>query len=344
MTRLVSKFFFTTSLIVGGLLNSQAAHAQFNNLPKDTNVDPNAPLNIPAASLGNAGPKLEKPVTQQWKTGVVIRALTGPCAGLTGTFPVPLDWPEQQVKLADQIATPHFTKVGYRTTDDLVKQAVFAVPMIQAGDTAKMELTFDVINYVQVAPTQTSGYVIPKDLPGALRKFIIPSPYIESTNIKFKQLVRDAIDGKETAWEQLDAIYDSVRSKIVYERTNGKFFGAVGAITNKKADREDISSAFVAACRAHRVPARMVWVPDSCYAEFYLEDAEGKGYWFPAQLVGDKQFGGLEERKPILQKGDNIRVPETKDPQRFVTEFLTGKGKSGGKPDVEFVRRLEGLP
>jgi len=41
-----------------------------------------------------------------------------------------------------------------------------------------------------------------------------------------------------------------------------------------------------------------------------------------------------------LQKGDNIRVPERKEPYRFVPEFFTGK-KALGKPQVEFVRRLE---
>jgi hypothetical protein len=52
-------------------------------------------------------------------------------------------------------------------------------------------------------------------------------------------------------------------------------------------------------------------------------------------LTGAKEFGGINERQPILQKGDNFKVPEEKQPVRFVPEFLKG---SGGRPDVEFVR------
>lgn len=325
-------------ILVSGIHSS--SWGQFDNLPKEPNAG-----SAPANPAGDAGPRLEQPVTQQWKTGVIIRAIGGPCAGLSGTFPVPLDWPEQQVKLADQSATPHFQRVSYRTTEEVLKQALFTIPLVQGGDIARMELTFDVVNYVQIAPTNTSGYAIPKSVATNMRKYLAPSPYIESTNLKVKNLTKEAVADKETAWEQIESIYNLVREKVTYERTsNGRFVGAVGAISNGKADREDLTGLFVAACRVHKIPSRMVWVPDSCYAEFYLEDAGEKGYWFPAQLVGDKQFGGLEERKPILQKGDNLRVPENKDPQRFVPEFLTGKGRSGGRPDVEFVRRLEGLP
>lgn len=336
----MTRFLTLLCVAVVAMLFANQAQAQFNNLPADTNVVPAQPKEV-----GEPGPTLKDPVTQQWKTGVIIRAIGGPCAGLSGTFPIPLDWPEQQVKLADQQATPHFSRVSYRSTEDVLKQALFTIPLIQANDMARMELTFDVINYIQVAPTETSGYVVPKSVPTAMRKFLGPSPYIESTNIKFKNLAKEATESRQTAWEQVEMLYDTVREKVKYERSpTGRFVGAIGAINNGQADREDLNSAFVAACRAMKVPARMVWIPDSCYAEFYLENEEGKGAWFPAKLEGDKQFGGLEDRKPILQKGDNLRVPENKDAQRFVAEFLTGKGRAGGRPDVEFMRRLEGLP
>jgi hypothetical protein len=77
---------------------------------------------------------------------------------------------------------------------------------------------------------------------------------------------------------------------------------------------------------------------DSCYAEFFLVDAAGKGMWFPCQLHNDRQFGSIRDFRPILEKGDNYRVPEKAEAQRFVAEFLTGKG-GGGRPQVEFRRR-----
>jgi len=97
-----------------------------------------------------------------------------------------------------------------------------------------------------------------------------------------------------------------------------------------------------------------VFVPDSCYAEFYLHDADGQGHWFPCQVAGPREFGGMSDHRPILQKGDNIRVPdEQKDPQRLpkLTQFCSmGRRKrefhesdyteKPAGPQVEFVRKL----
>ncbi len=94
-------------------------------------------------------------------------------------------------------------------------------------------------------------------------------------------------------------------------------------------------------CRASGIPARTVWVPDHCYPEFYLVDGEGKGHWFPCQAAGTRAFGEMPEQRPILQKGDNFRVPEKKRPQRYVAEFLSGTTiQGGGKPKVRWVREL----
>ena len=47
----------------------------------------------------------------------------------------------------------------------------------------------------------------------------------------------------------------------------------------------------------------------------------------------------MHEQRPILQKGDNFKVPEKKERQRYVSEFLKGNAVAGGgKPSVEFIR------
>jgi hypothetical protein len=74
------------------------------------------------------------------------------------------------------------------------------------------------------------------------------------------------------------------------------------------------------------------------YAEFYLMDDQGVGRWYPCQVAGPRDFGGLSDNRLILQKGENITVPEERGAQRFVPEFLRGKGP--GSPRVEFVRKL----
>jgi hypothetical protein len=76
---------------------------------------------------------------------------------------------------------------------------------------------------------------------------------------------------------------------------------------------------------------------DYCYAEFYLEDGSKKGGWYPCVVHEPAELGVCSDLRPILEKGDNFKVVEEKAPQRFVKEYLTGKG---GKPSVEFRRRM----
>jgi hypothetical protein len=98
-------------------------------------------------------------------------------------------------------------------------------------------------------------------------------------------------------------------------------------------DCKDMSCLFVALCRAGKIPARIVRVPEHCYPEFYLElkqekksgktdktkkpdknkDNKPSGFWFPCQVSGTYSFGGIPERRVILQKGDSF--PEADNPR-----------------------------
>jgi len=79
-------------------------------------------------------------------------------------------------------------------------------------------------------------------------------------------------------------------------------------------------------------------VDGSSYAEFMLVDEQDKPYWFPCNVTGIREFGSFSEPKVILQKGDNIKVPEKDARQKFVSEFMSVQGTS--KPRVSFIREL----
>jgi len=106
--------------------------------------------------------------------------------------------------------------------------------------------------------------------------------------------------------------------------------------------KAELTSLFIAICRAANIPARTVWVPGHCYPEFYLVDEKDEGHWFPCQAAGSEAFGGIPEHRPILQKGDNFRPPyNRRDHQRYLAEHLTGTPTpGGGRPQVKFVREL----
>jgi hypothetical protein len=55
-------------------------------------------------------------------------------------------------------------------------------------------------------------------------------------------------------------------------------------------------------------------------------------------MEGNRSFGGINDTRPILQKGDNFRPPYNRhDRQRYLAEYLTG---SGGKPQAKFIRQV----
>ena len=309
------------------LLSNTLAVAQFQN---------NAP---PVAAAGATGPTLDQKVVSRYQVGVRIRAVGGPVAGLSGTFSIPAEWDDQQGKQVEENVSPHVRQHSVRSGDCNLKQIVYSVPQLPAGETATILFTYEITSHSSNQPTDTAGLVIPKNPPREVKKHLLPSPQIEITNPKIRALAKEATDGKATAWEQVAAIYDAVREKVKIE--NDKLKGAVNTLRDGMGAEEDVAAVFVACCRAHKVPARTLFVPDTCHAEFYLEDAAGKGYWFPVVIEGEKAFGYRPTATIILQRGDNVRVPELKEPQRFVAEHLTGKGNTGGRPEVEFIRRVE---
>ena len=127
------------------------------------------------------------------------------------------------------------------------------------------------------------------------------------------------------------------------KHTNDKLKGSDKALNDKRGHMEDLTGLFIALCRAEKIPARTVWVPDYCYAEFYLEDADGKGYWFPCELKEKTVFGTASSDHIIMQKGDNITVPGRDKQYRLVPEYLDAKGAAlpgAVRPQVSFVRQI----
>jgi len=272
---------------------------------------------------------------QKWRAGMVIRAVGGPCRGLVGTVPVPIDWPEQRVQIVDEEVTSN-AQVDYRMVDGTVKQMVVAVRQLPTGEEAKAVVTFEIERHTQQPPDNTAQYRVPesRELDSSMRAYLGPSPLIESNDRRIRKLAHEIGADAPTAWQRVEAIYDWVRDKVEYK--NGPLKGAVAALNDGTGDCEELTSLFIAICRAADIPARTVWVPGHCYPEFYLMDEQGEGHWFPCQAAGSREFGGITELRPILQKGDNFRPPHNRrDRQRYLAEHLTG---AGGRPQVRFVR------
>lgn len=302
----------------------------------DLAIDTNASDAAPADSSVTAakGIRLGQQQKHVIKVGFKIRA-GGPCQGVFATVPVPMEWPEQKVRIIDENVSASVSNFEYRTLDDGVRQLVVQIPRLRQNESAEAIITFELERNVIEGPTDTSIYVIPKKLDRSMKLFLAASPYIESRSGVIRRAVRDVVAEKETAWEQVQAIYDFVREKVTYKESELK--GAVDTLRDGEGDCEAMTSLFIALCRAHNVPARMVWVTDHSYPEFYLEDDEGNGHWFPCQVSGSQAFGSMPETRPILQKGDSIRIPEKRKRERYASMYLNIRGLRGASPKIHEV-------
>jgi len=285
------------------------------------------------------GPKLGEAETQKWQFGMIVTAIGGPVGRLTGTTTVPMKWPEQSLKLVSQDLSPGVT-ISYKSYGTAT-QMIVSIPRVADGEDAHAILTVEVTRRTLLPPDETDLYVVPdaKLLPPDFKQYLSPSPLIESSHARIKAIARQLGEGQTKAWPHVRAIYDWVRKTIQYKK-DSPLTGCLEAIDKGSGDCNQLTSTFIAICRASGIPARTVRIPGHCYPEFYLHDDQRHGHWFPAEASGTDAFGGILTHTPILQKGDAFRVSVPKiETVRFLPETLTSPNKKSviGQPTLKLV-------
>lgn len=285
-------------------------------------------------------PRYHSALRYRWQVGVRITAQGGPCEGVFATLPLVQDWPEQTIELSDREASRQVLSVRPRGLDMAVPQAVIMIPRIESGDTAEVHFHYTVDVQAIRAPADPARLVIPTSMPAHVRRHLASSPGIPSRSGLLQTRASELTSQCSHDWDRVAAIYDWVRGHVVCR--DCERHGSLLALQKGWGNKEDVSSLFIALCRSLRIPARTVWVPDHNYAEFYLAGENNRGYWFPCEMIAGRSFGELTSRRPILQRGDNFRVPESKLPLRYVPEHLKVR-RAVARPGVKFVRELSNL-
>jgi Transglutaminase-like superfamily len=282
--------------------------------------------------------------TIRFRVGAEITASHGACRNILAMVTVPLECPEQQVRLVDEDFSAEVGEVTYRTLQGGARQMMISVPFLPSGATARAVITAEVATRTILPPEKTDDLKIPKRLPGKLRIFVNGSPYIEVRHQKIRSLGKEILKdvaADATDWQKIETIYDYVLEHIDY--VEGPDKGALDTLRDGQADCQGRAALFIALCRANKIPARMVWVHGHVYPEFYLEHAEGEGDWYPCESAGSRSFGEMPLARTIMQKGDNFRVPERREKLRYASDYLIGyPTPGGGKPKVRYIR--EQLP
>ena len=191
------------------------------------------------------------PPSAHWRFGLTIRA-TGDTTGILATLPIPMDWPEQQIKVLHEEKSPGIPKLNYRTLNGGVKQLLVSIPKLPAGQEASAILTLEVTKRQILEPADPSLYRL-STANAKLTKYLTPSPFIESTDPKIKSLAAEITSGKSAAWDRAAAPFDWVRANVKYEFAE-QIKPAIAALNDGQGDCEELSSLVIALCVPPKSP------------------------------------------------------------------------------------------
>lgn len=265
-------------------------------------------------------PTFEDLSRETWEFGLRITA-EGPLLGISATVPLALDWPEQTISGESEIKASPAIDFQYNQPTAESRQLSIKIPRMMPGDVIESLVRFELQKRLIIAPKDTTPWQIAKSPDRDLRRFLQPTPFIESRHRRIVAIADELKDETLSAWDQIEKIYQWVRTTIEYE-FDPDIRSCLEALDRGRGDCEEMTSLFVAVCRAMGIPARAVTIPEHTYPEFYLVDRNGEGCWFPCQVAGDYQFGSMIETLPVIHKGDSFRLPISRKPERYLKPTL----------------------
>ncbi|MEX0677053.1 MAG: transglutaminase-like domain-containing protein [Pirellulales bacterium] len=279
--------------------------------------------------------ELVDPRTYRLKVAIRIEAAESLVRNVVATGPIPMNWPEQRVRLISEQMSP-----GGRCREQILPgQAAlirFQVAKIPQGETAFVERLYEITRYRTKFTLPGDELALPRGTPPELKEQVAGmAPGVDIGNPKMIELADMLRTTSKEAppWETVKAFWSWTRDNVKFE--NGDYRGAMHAIDERCGDCEEMSALFVGLCRLSGIPARTVWVESHDYPEFYLVDKQGQGHWIPAQVLGPPWFGEMAEYRPILQKGDRFYDPLKKEYVRYVPQTVKG-ADAKALPKVEF--------
>lgn len=287
-------------------------------------------------------PQAQPETESVWRFGMKINS-AGVATGIFATSPVPIECPEQTIQLIEEERLGSVGKIRLKPLKPDGRQMMFKIDRMHPEEDALAATVFRITKRDITAPAKTDGFKFAANPRGALRSYYLgESPYID---VKAPEVIAIAEKLKKenaglSAWDQVEAIYTWVRENVEY-KFDKQIKSCVKALEDGTGDCEELSSLFIALCRVQKIPARAVWIPGHTYPEFYLEDEEGKGHWFPCQAAGTYQFGSMSERRPILQKGDRFKISGQRQPVRYAQPTLKCKDASGAIGIEQIAEQIE---
>ncbi|HEX4130014.1 MAG TPA: transglutaminase domain-containing protein [Pirellulales bacterium] len=338
----MSRWFFAAVLVsTFSLAHAQSPNKPFGEtapLPADAEKAGTAATEAPQFQRPKAPPvvvdgdlELLDPRTYRLRVGVKIEAPDGAAKEVVAIFPVPIEWPEQRLRILSERASSGMKvfETIHRGQCGMMK---VQVPIIAKGGSATFERLYEITRYRTEFKLPPESVLLAKQPPAELRELLTkPAPGIETENPKISELAHDIAhqhQPNDPSWDLVKRFWQWTRDNVKFQ--NGDFRGALFALEHKCGDCEEMSALFIGMCRLNGAVARTVWVEGHNYPEFYMLDGKGHGHWIPAQVVGPPWFGEMTEYRPIFQKGDRFYDPFQKQYVRYAPQTVRADG--GGSP------------
>lgn len=273
------------------------------------------------------------PRTYRLKVVLRIEAQDATATNVSAVGPIPLEWPEQRLRLLSETITP-----GARATEQILKGQAgiikLTVASIPKGGHASIERLYEITRYRTQFNIPPEELKLAKYPPPELREQLTAAaPGMEIQHPTIVELAKSLKKEEGLPWDGVKHMWQWTRDNVKFQ--NGDFRGALFAVENKCGDCEEMSALFIGLCRLNGGVARTVWVEGHDYPEFYMLDKQGKGHWIPAQVVGPEWFGEMMEYRPIFQKGDRFFDPFQKQYVRYVPHTVRAEGAAAPLLKVE---------
>lgn len=262
----------------------------------------------------------------------------GTAEGITATTPVPIAAPEQEI-ISERVRTESAEAVIEQIAPNARQLRMF-VGRLGRGEKASAVAEFELEIRKQYFAYERDKFPTSQTVPADVRtQFLGDSPGIQTRSAGVLALLKELTGGKNAAdkhpWRQAELfaawVRENIRPKV------GLYTSVDKALENRTGDCEEMAGVFTALCRAAGIPARLVWIPNHVWSEFYLSDLEGTGHWIPVHTACYHWFGWTGAHELVLQKGDRLRVPGKGTLVRLQQDRMRWGGM---KPEAKFWAEL----
>ena len=274
-----------------------------------------------------------EPRSYEVSIGIELTGLDNRCEAIA-TTPVPTSHPEQTIE-ETRIETSG-CEARIRELAPGAAQLLVHAPNIAAGQVVTAIVKYKMTLFKQYLAFEREQFPefqkVSKEIQiGALGD----SPGIQTQASIVKKLAADISQSHAHPWDKAQSFVKWIQENIRPQL--GIYTSVLTAIKRKTGDCEEMSALFVAFCRASGIPARLVWVPNHNWAEFYLTDHDQKGHWVPVHPACYHWFGWTGAHELVIQKGDRIRVPEQSSSSRLLMDWI----RSDGRPKTNYLASMK---